>query len=198
MAKITSVEEYLEVHPEWSCQLKKLRNLLNTFPLKETIKWGAPVYTYKGKNLIGLAAFKNHYALWFFQGSLLQENIHLLHNAQEGKTQTLRQIRFNSQSEPDLKLIEPYIQEMVEILDKGIIPPKANIKKLIITPEFLDLFKIQPDLESSFTSLPVGKQREYILYITEAKRTETKKSRMEKIIPLIREGKGLNDKYRND
>ncbi|MCM4159975.1 hypothetical protein FHG64_14020 [Antarcticibacterium flavum] len=198
MAKITSVEEYLEAHPEWSSQLEKLRNLLNTFPLKETIKWGAPVYTYKGKNLIGLAGFKNHYALWFFQGSLLQENTQLLHNAQEGKTQTLRQIRFNSQSEPDLKLLGPYIQEMVEILDRGIIPPKATIKKLIIIPEFLEIFRSQQDLEGLFTSLPVGKQREYISYISEAKRAETKKSRLEKIIPLIREGKGLNDKYRKD
>lgn len=195
MANITNVEQYLDAHPNWREQLEMLRSLLNEFPLKETIKWGAPVFTYKEKNLIGMAAFKNHYALWFFQGSLLQKNTDLLKNAQEGKTQTLRQIRFTSHTEPDLKLLEPYIKEMIEIIDSGIAIPKAKPQKVIITPEFLNLFKTFPNLEEEFSSLPPGKQREYISYISDAKRETTKKTRIEKIIPLIREGKGLNDKY---
>lgn len=197
MAKITTVDDYLEIHLEWRAQLELLRNFLNNFPLQETIKWGAPVFTYKDKNFIGLAAFKNHYALWFFQGSLLKENVDFLHNAQEGKTKTLRQIRFNEPTTPNLNLLKPYINEMMEVIDSGQSPPKAKPKKLILTPEFIELFESKPDLEVDFATLPPGKQREYISYISDAKRESTRRTRMKKIIPLIKQRKGLNDKYRN-
>lgn len=41
--------------------------------LQVAIKWGAPIYTFDGKNIVGLAAFKSHIALWFFQGALLKD-----------------------------------------------------------------------------------------------------------------------------
>jgi uncharacterized protein YdeI (YjbR/CyaY-like superfamily) len=51
-----------------------------------------------GKNLLGIGAFKNHFGLWFFQGSLLKQNTKLLVNAQEGKTQAMRQIKLDKTS----------------------------------------------------------------------------------------------------
>ena len=51
--------------------------------------------------------------------------------------------------------------------------------------------------KASFDKLTKGKQREYADYIAEAKREETKVKRLEKILPMIKEGKGLHDKYRN-
>ncbi|HSI69987.1 MAG TPA: DUF1801 domain-containing protein [Gillisia sp.] len=196
MAKNKNVEKYISDHSRWGEGLKLLRDFLTKFPLQETIKWGAPVYTYKDKNCIGLAAFKNHYALWLFHGSLLKDNIQLLQNAQEGKTQSLRQIRFSDSTPPDVSLLKPYVIELMNVMDNET-PPKTKPKKLILTKEFKELFEIQPDLEKDFVALSPGKQKEYVSYIAEAKRESTRKARLEKILPLLKERKGLNDKYKN-
>lgn len=197
MAKIETVEQYISLHSRWEKELNILRKFLKSFPFEETIKWGGPVYTYQGKNIVGIAGFKNHYALWFFQGGNLQKNTDLLHNAQEGKTKTLRQIRFTEETEINTSLLKPYIEEAMVFTgqDKPVKPKK--VQKVIISPEFLEVFKNDPKIESAFAELSPGKQREFISYITEAKREETKKNRLEKILPLIRQGKGLNDKYKN-
>jgi uncharacterized protein YdeI (YjbR/CyaY-like superfamily) len=51
-------------------------------------------------------------------------------------------------------------------------------------------------LDNTFYDLSKGKQKEFATYISEAKQEKTKLNRLTKIIPLILEGKGLNDKYR--
>lgn len=196
MAKIENVEHYINLHPRWEEELNILRSFLKGFPFEETIKWGGPVYTYKGKNLVGIAAFKNHYALWLFRGGDLLENTALLHNAQEGKTQTLRQIRFTEDTKINTSLLQPYIEEAIKLAGQDKPLKSKQVQKVIISPEFIKVFENDPNIESAFADLSPGKQKEYISYITEAKREETKKTRMEKILPLIRNGKGLNDHYK--
>ncbi len=197
MAKINTVDQYINAHSAWTVQLKLLRKLLNSFPLTETIKWGGPVYTLDGKNLIGIGAFKKHYALWLFQGALLQNNTELLVNAQEGKTSALRQIRFDKDSDIQIEVLSKYISESIELSKEGKLI-KPNLKKeLIIPSQLTDHFNKDKDLKRAFSDLSLGKQREYSEYIIEAKRDETKQKRIEKIIPMIKVGMGLNDKYKN-
>ncbi len=195
MAKPKNVDEYIEAHPEWRVQLNSLRSLLLSYPFEETIKWSSPVYTLEGKNLIGLAAFKNHCALWFFQGVLLTKNKLPLHNAQEGKTENLRQIRFENKSEIDPDQIKKYIEETIQLHKKGVTIKPSEKKKL----ELPEIFKEQLDrdlnLKECFFQLSPGKQRDYATYIKDAKKEETRRSRLEKIIPMIKSGIGLNDKY---
>ena len=69
---VKSVEEYIETHPSWEKELESLRAIMQNTELEECIKWGAPVYALEGKNVVGIAAFKNHCALWFFNGALLK------------------------------------------------------------------------------------------------------------------------------
>lgn len=81
-----TAEEYILSHPEWQNELIELRKIMLSCKLDETIKWGVPVYTFRGKNLTGLAAFKNYTGIWFYQGVLLQDKAAKLINAQEGLT----------------------------------------------------------------------------------------------------------------
>ena len=76
------VTQYIEKKDEWKNELSTLRAILNTTDLEETIKWGAPFYTYKGKNVVGLSGFKNYFGLWFIQGALLNDDANVLINAQ--------------------------------------------------------------------------------------------------------------------
>lgn len=193
---VKNVDEYIKTHHYWEKELNVLRELMNSTGLEETIKWGAPVYMLKGKNVVGFVAFKNHCAIWIYQGALLKENTALLYNAQKGKTKGLRQIQFKKGDPIEPKVLKNYVLEAIEIEKAGKrIKPDYN-KKLIIPPEFKAKFKDSPDLEKSFSQLTKGRQREYAEYIIQAKRAATKQRRLEKICPMIAKGIGLNDKYK--
>ncbi|TQD38616.1 YdeI/OmpD-associated family protein [Haloflavibacter putidus] len=194
---VKKVEEYLEKHSKWQTQLEKLRELLKQTILTECIKWGAPVYTLNNKNVVGLGAFKEHYALWFFIGASLSHNTALLHNAQEGKTKALRQIRFTAKDSLPLNELKKYIEEAIALQEKGIKKPVKTSKKSHSLPEIVkQQFKENPELETHFKALTPGRQREYIEHINSAKQEKTKARRLEKSIPLIMAGKGLHDKYK--
>lgn len=194
---VKSAEEYIAKHPEWESELRELREMILTTDVEETIKWGAPVYTVDGKNVLGLAAFKHHAAIWFFQGALLRENTALLENAQEGKTKALRQVRFEKGQNIPLSQLRKYVEEAIQNQKEGKeIKPVKN-KKVEVPEELLTEFSKDPELASAFKNLTPGKQREYSEYIKEAKRDSTKMSRLEKIIPMIQAGSGLHDKYKN-
>ncbi|MBU3822696.1 DUF1801 domain-containing protein [Flavobacteriaceae bacterium XHP0103] len=191
-----SVEEYIERHTKYSDALALLRRILLSTELEETIKWNAPVYTINNKNVIGLSAFKNHFGLWFFNGVFLKDEKKLLLNAQEGKTKALRQMRFESINDIDKNIVLAYIKEAIENQKLGKELKPSRKPKAIIIPELLanELNK-NTNLKSSFDSLATYKQRDYANYIKTAKRDSTKLSRLNKIIPMILKGIGLNDKY---
>lgn len=196
MAAVSGVEKYLERHEKWRKELTELRELMLSYNLEETIKWGSPVYCLDGKNLFGIAGFKNHFAIWFFQSVLLTDPENVLVNAQENKTNSLRQMRFSSGAEINPGVISKYLQQSISLFKKGI-EVKPFKKKEIITPKELEAqFDKTPELKTFFMELSPGKQRDYADYISSAKREETRNSRLEKIIPMIRNGVGLNDKYR--
>lgn len=196
MKRYTSAQEYFEAQEEWSAILNNIREIIKQSELEETVKWGAPAYTYKGKTLLGMAAFKNFVSVWFHQGALLKDEQKKLINAQEGKTQALRQWRISAEQDIDKSLLLAYIQETIDNHKQGKqIKPKKE-KPLTIPDELKRLLDKHPLIASKFNEMGRSKQREFAEYISEAKRSETKISRLEKILPMILEGTGLNDKYK--
>ncbi len=186
----------MQNNTNWSKELELLASIINKLPLEKTIKWGAEVFTYNGKNVVSYGGFKNYFMLWFFNGVFLEDKYKVLVNAQEGKTKSLRQWRFTSIAEIDEKKIIEYINEAIEIEKKGL---KIAPEKFIEIPiaELLEKeFKNDKTLKTAFEKLTPGKQKEYIVYINEAKQDATKIKRLEKIKPMILDGIGLNDKYK--
>lgn len=200
MEKTKSVEAYINKHSSWEEELIILRELiLNNTNLAETIKWQFPTYTFEGKNVVSLSAFKSHFGIWFYQGALLEDKYHLLKNAQDGKTKAMRQINFTSKEDINEKALLNYLNESIENFKQGrvIKASKPITKKEVIIPKELDsLLKKDDNLNKAFHKLSPSKRREYCEYISTAKREATKSSRIEKITPLIKEGIGLNDKYK--
>ena len=96
MKMFKTIDEFMENQGEHKKALIRLREIILSTGLIETIKWGSPVYTLNGKNIAGIGAFKSYFGIWFFQGALLQDLQKNLVNAQEGKTKALRQWRFKS------------------------------------------------------------------------------------------------------
>lgn len=191
-----SVDEFIVNHPNWEEELKQLREILNSTELEETVKWGGPVYTIDGKNVIGIGAFQNHCALWFYQGALLEQNTDLLINAQEGKTKALRQIRFEKGEKLPVKELKKYVAEAIKNQQNGKQIKPENDKEINIPIELETAFQKDRGLKKAFDDLSPGRQREYAHHISEAKQERTKIDRVKKISPMIKAGVGLNDKYK--
>lgn len=194
---VKSVEEYISAHPEWESELRELREMILSTEVEETIKWGAPVYTVNGKNVVAIAAFKNHAALWFYQGALLKDHTALLENAQEGKTKALRQVRFEKGRDIPLEDLRQYVLEAIQNQKEGKEIKPVKGKKVEIPSILATAFENDSNLKKAFFELTPGKQREYCEHIMEAKREATKLSRIEKITPMIKGGQGLHDRYKN-
>jgi len=197
MKKIYSVEEYLESSDLWSEELTILRNILLKTELVETVKWSIPTYTINNKNVIGIAGFKNYFGLWFFQGVFLKDEEGVLINAQEDKTKGQRQWRFKNKSEIKESLILKYAKEAIENQKLGKEIAINRKKDTVIPPELQIVLNANANTKAFFENLTPYKQREYCEYIATAKRDSTKQTRLEKIIPMIEQGIGLSDKYRN-
>jgi len=196
MQSIKTVEGFIEKQSRWKEPLQKFREILLETELLETIKWGAPVYTLNGMHVAGIGAFKTYVGVWFFQGAFLKDPHKKLINAQEGKTKALRQLRFSSEEAVDYYLVKEYVEEAIQNQKEGKELKPDEKKPLILPDELNEKFEIDKELKACFDELSPFKQREYAEYISEAKRADTKRKRLEKIIPMIKEKIGLNDKYR--
>ena len=196
MKRYKSVDEYIMNTDKYRELLIVIRDIICSTQLTETVKWGVPCYTINGKNVVGLAAFKNYVGLWFYQGALLNDKAGVLLNAQEQKTKALRQWRFYPSDDINPELLLEYINEAInnQLQNKTIKPSRD--KAVSIPPELQEAFDNDPELKTNFDKFTKGKQREFADHISEAKLEKTKRSRLQKIIPLITENIGLHDKYR--
>jgi uncharacterized protein YdeI (YjbR/CyaY-like superfamily) len=197
MKTFVTVDEYILSTEHWRESLDLLRSIILSAGLNETLKWGAPVYTSDSKNITGMAAFKNYVAVWFYQGALLRDEKKMLVNAQEGVTKALRQWRFESIDEiaRNSDLLKKYILEAIENEKQGKKIKPAKDKPVIIPEELQKEFNSHPELQVRFDRLNLSRRRDFAEYISLAKQQDTKQKRLEKIIPMIMQGVGLNDKY---
>jgi len=196
MKRYKTVDDYIDGSENWQDELRQLRDILNATELTEEVKWGGPCYTYDGKNVVGIGAFKSYLGLWFHQGALLKDDKKVLVNAQEGKTKALRQWRMNSAKEIKPALIRRYVKEAIQLVKDGKSIEPAKKKAVVVPPELRKALQKNKMVQTKFGELTPGRQREYADYIAEARRDTTKQSRIEKILPMIKDGRGLNDRYR--
>lgn len=197
MKRYKTVDAYIKGAETWQKELVRLRQILSSTQLSEEVKWGGPCYTYQGKNVVGIGAFKSYVGLWFHQGALLSDPQNVLINCQEGRTKALRQWRFENGKQIKATVIKHYVKEAIELVESGKeIKPDRN-KALVVPPELKKALTKHKKASEAFKKLTKGKQREYTDYIADAKREETKQKRLDKILPMITKGAGLHDKYRN-
>ena len=188
------VDFYFIKAKKWQEEFEKLRMIILDCGLTEELKWGVPCYTFQKSNIVLIHGFKEYCALLFFKGALLNDANGILIQ-QTGNVQAARQIRFTSvreivEMEPILK---PYIYEAIEVEKAGL---KVNLKKtteFIIPEEFQNKLDEIPALKTAFDALTPGRQRAYVLYFSAPKQSKTRESRVEKCMPQILNGKGLND-----
>jgi uncharacterized protein YdeI (YjbR/CyaY-like superfamily) len=188
------VDGYLSKSVKWQKEIERLRMIVLDCHLTEELKWGKPCYSINSGNVAIIFGFKEYCALGFFKGTLLKDEKGILVGPGEN-SQAMRQIRFTDISEINKNeaLIKAYIYEAIEVEKAGL---KVNFKKThesSIPEEFQSVLDRIPELKTAFNALTPGRQRAYLLYFSQPKQSVTKISRIEKFIPKILSGKGLND-----
>tara|TARA_R110002051_G_scaffold56554_5_gene105278 strand:- start:1576 stop:2175 length:600 start_codon:yes stop_codon:yes gene_type:complete len=188
---------YNEAH-HFKSGVAALRFLALACGLTETYKWSFPTYMFNDKNVIAICKFKTHFGIWFFNGVFLSDPKKVLENAQEGKTKAMRHWKFSLEKDINKKEVTAYITEAIENQMRGLqLKVEKKPKTKIEIPTHLSIaLKKNVDIKTAFEKLTYSKQKDYTEYIATAKQEKTKLSRLEKIVPLILAGKGLNDSYR--
>ncbi len=188
------VDFYFNKPSKWQKEFQQLRLIILACGLNEELKWGCPCYTFQKSNIVLIHGFKEYCAVLFFKGALLKDDKGILIQQTEN-VQAARQVRFTNLREivkikPTLKAT---IYEAIELDKAGL---KVSFKKATefkMPEEFQKKLNKAPKLKTAFYALTPGRQRGYLLYFSSPKQSATRVSRVEKYIPLILRGKGLND-----
>lgn len=190
----TEVDDFLERADRWREEMTQLREICLASGLTEEVKWRQPCYTLDGANVALIQPFKDSCALMFFKGALLDDPEGILEKPGES-TQAARRVRFESLEDVVSRkaVLEGYLALALEVERSG---QEVDFEKQPEpVPEELQVRLDQdPALEAAFEALTPGRQRGYILHFSSAKQSKTRASRVNKAIPQILAGKGLNDR----
>jgi uncharacterized protein YdeI (YjbR/CyaY-like superfamily) len=192
--KNPKVDWYFTKAEKWQKEVEQLRTIVLDCDLTEELKWGCPCYTFEKKNIVLIHVFKEYCALLFFKGALLKDKKGTLIQQTEN-VQAARQIRFTNLKEiVKLKaIVKACIYEAIEVEEAGLKVPLKKTKEFPMPEEFKSKLDKKPALKKAFEALTPGRQRAYLLHFSAAKQPKTRESRIEKSVPQIMKGIGLND-----
>ena len=188
------VDAFLARESKWQQEMVTLRQLLLDCGLTEELKWGVPCYTFQNRNIVLIHGFKEYCALLFFKGALLKDPEDILIQ-QTKNVQAARQLRFTNNREvvKFQRHIKAYVFEAIEVEKAGLQVKLKKTSDYEIPEEFKKVMNKKPALKKAFDALTPGRQRAYLFYFSQAKQSKTRMDRVEKYIPQILKGKGLND-----
>jgi uncharacterized protein YdeI (YjbR/CyaY-like superfamily) len=190
----SKVDAFLSKAAKWQEEFTQLRAIILDCDLVEDFKWGQPCYSLDGQNVVLMHGFKEYCALLFFKGALLKDPKGILIQQTEN-VQAARQIRFTDAQQIFKleKVLKTYIRNAIALEKSG---AKVEFKKTTEfswPEEFERKVDEMPALRTAFEALTPGRQRAYLLHFSSAKQAKTRESRIEKCVPHILNGKGLDD-----
>jgi uncharacterized protein YdeI (YjbR/CyaY-like superfamily) len=188
------VDEFLGEALKWREEFEKLRKIILDCRLTEELKWGKPCYTFQGSNVVLMHGFKEYCALLFIKGALLKDP-HKILVQQTENVQAGRQIRFTTVQEITAmeSILKEYIREAIDVERSGLEVDFKKTAEFTIPEEFQSKLSGDPALKAAFESLTPGRQKAYIFYFSQPKQSKTREARVEKSLPQILSGKGLDD-----
>ncbi len=192
MAK--EVDQFISRQKNWKAESVALREMLLSCDLEENIKWGKPCYSQNSNNIAIIQSFKDNCALMFFKGCLLQDPEGFLEKPGKN-SETARRIMFQNVSEIQDKKqsIQNFIQQAIVNENTGKKIRKVK-KELELPNELKEVLLEDSEFKTAFEALTPGRQRSYVLYISQAKQSQTRKSRAEKSKSKVLMGKGYNER----
>ena len=190
-----AVDAFLANAKKWQQEMSALRAIILDSELTEELKWGKPCYTFQQRNVLIIHGFKDYCAVLFCKGALLKDPKGVLVQ-QTDNVQAARQIRFTQLREvTELNsVLKAYLMEAIEVEKAGLEVTYKSTAEFIVPEELREKFSQAPDLKKAFEALTPGRQRGYLLHFSAAKQSKTRTARIEKCMPQILSGKGLDDR----
>ena len=178
----------------WSAEFAALRQLCLASGLNEELKWGQACYDLDGRNVALIHGFKDYCALLFMKGALLKDPKGILIQ-QTKNVQAARQIRFASLAEINKQkaAVKAYLREAIAVEKSGVKVEMKSAAQFDVPEEFLKSLDDDPKLAEAFHALTPGRQKGYLLHFAGAKQSATRAARVEKHVPRILKGLGLDD-----
>lgn len=190
----SKVDFYFSKTKKWQQETALLGTIVLECGLNEELKWGCPCYSFQESKIVLIHVFKEYCALLFFKGVLLNDAKGILIQ-QLKNLQAARQIRFTNAGEiVKMKAtLKAYIYEAIEVEKAGLQVELKKTSAYTIPEEFKNKLDKNAVLKKAFKELTPGRQNAYLLYFSAPKQSKTRVSKVEKCIPEIIKGKGLND-----
>ena len=178
----------------WGAEFAALRELCLASGLHEELKWGQACYDLEGANVVLIHGFKNYCALLFMKGALLKDPKGILIQ-QTRNVQAARQIRFTSLAHIDQQkaALRAYLREAVAVEKSGVQVQMKNVAQFDVPAEFATFLQSDPKLAEAFHALSPGRRKGYLLHFAGAKQSATRTARVQKHLPRILKGLGLDD-----
>jgi uncharacterized protein YdeI (YjbR/CyaY-like superfamily) len=177
----------------WRGEIQQLRSILLDCGLDEDLKWGKPCFRFEGRNVAIIQPFKDHCSLMFFKGALL-EDTHGLLRSQGKNTQSALRLEFTSEAEIKKTVVMSYVKQAILVEQAGLEVDFKAKRELELPKELTQILGKDRKLTKAFDTLTPGRQRAYVLHFTGAKQSRTRTARIERCIPKILAGKGMNDR----
>ncbi len=187
------VEAFVRRAKTWQGEIRKLRSILLDCGLDEALKWSKPCFMIEAKNVALIQPFRNHCALLFLKGILLEDTHGALRSQGENSRSALR-LEFTRQADIKKTVVKSYVKQAIAVERAGL-QVEFKAKRALVLPEELKLV-LEKDrkLAQAFQALTPGRQRGYVLHFTDAKQSKTRVARIEACAPKILAGKGRNDR----
>lgn len=185
-------DDYFTELTDWREELLALRAVLLAAGLTEAWKWHSPVYTQDGHNVAILWGFKDRATLGFFKGVLLDDPKGILEAPSEN-SRSSRVVNFTDMAR--IKALGPaltaYLAEAIQKAAVRIDLPKDDLE---YPDELTQRLAVDADLAVAFDALTPGRRRSWVLHVSQAKQPQTRHDRIDRAVPKIMAGKGMNDR----
>ena len=192
------IDAYIEKSEEFARPiLRHLRDVVRTAcpEVEETMKWSFPHFDYKGI-MCSMAAFKAHCAFNFWHPQAVGEDAREGAMGQLGRITSLKDL-------PPKKVLLGYVKKAMALKDAGEKPTWAGARaarkrsELPVPEDLAAALALRKNRKAkeTFEAFSPSQRREYVEYITEAKRPETRARRVAESVEWLAEGKQRNWKY---
>lgn len=167
--------------------------------VEETLKWSSPFFEYKGQSMCNMAAFKEHASFGFWKAPLIEGLGSRKENGGDGSAGHFGRLATVNDL-PSKKVLTGYIKAAMKLNDEGIVVARSKAsarpaEAQQVPPELASALARNKKAKAAFAAFPPGHRREYIEWIADAKREETRAKRVAQAVEWIAEGKSRNWKY---
>lgn len=189
----SKVDDFVSRAKAWRSEIEWLRSILLDCGLDEDLKWGKPCFAFEGSNVAIIQPFKEHCALMFFKGALLKDT-HGLLRSQGENTQSAMRLEITSETQVTKSTVKSYVKQAIAVEKAGLKVEFKAKDKLELPQELTQILQKNSKIAKAFHALTPGRQRAYVMHFTGAKQSQTRTARIEKCIPKILAGLGMNDR----